>query len=125
MTNDEKVYEMHRKLCEDIEDKIAGDIHIATNTICKVEKSKVVTFDEALRSAGMKISISEKGREQMEEKWERGLPIYIPGRAVDIPRKGETSDIIKCDINKIKDVRDITEEINRLESIRNSIRCRK
>lgn len=125
MANNEIVYEMRRKLCEEIENKRNKDINDIVHTICKVEKSGVATFEEALESSKITITMHRKIKEEMAKKWEKGLPVYITDRELPIPSKGEMSEKINCDINRIIHVRDIVEEINRLKSIENSVECRK
>jgi DNA-directed RNA polymerase subunit L len=85
-----EIYEIHKTLCEGIDNKKKEDIDKVLNTICKVktEKRKIATFDEALEKSGTKISgMTDKIKEEFTKKWEKGEPIYINDRKLNIPGK--------------------------------------
>ncbi len=83
----------------------------------KTEKRKITTFDEALEKVGIKLSgITEKIKEHLIKKWEKGEPIYIMDKKLDIPGKEDIIEEIKCDINRIGEVKGYIEDISMLEN---------
>lgn len=122
-----EIYEIHNTLCEGIDNKKKEHIHKILNTICKVstEKRKIATFDEALEKSGTRLSgMTEKIKKNLTSKWEKGEPIYIMDRKLDIPGKEEAVfEEIKCDINRIGEVKDTIEEIKTLKNTEELIEC--
>lgn len=123
-----EIYEIHKTLCEGIDNKKKDDIHKVLNTICKTktEKRKVTTFDEALEKSGTKVlGLTEKIKEEFTKKWEKGEPIYIHDRKLDIPGKEEkVFEEIKCDINRIGEAKDTIEEMKTLNNIEKLMECK-
>jgi hypothetical protein len=123
-----EIYEIHKTLCKGIDNKKKEDIHKVLNTICKAktEKRKIATFDEALEKSGTKLSgMSEKVKDELTKKWEKGEPIYVHDRKLDIPGKEEkVFEEIKCDINRIGEVKDAIEEIKMLKSTEELMECK-
>lgn len=126
------MYEINKTLCEGIDNKINEDRRKVLDTICNVrtEKRKITTFYEALgalEKRGTKISgMSEKIIEELTQKWEKGEPIYIMDKKLDIPSKGKEETIfeeIKCDINRIGEVKDNLEEIKMLKNTKELMKC--
>ncbi len=121
-------WEIHKTLCKGINNKINEDQHQVQDTICKIstEKIKMATFDEALEKGGIKLSgITENIKEDLTKKWEKGEPIYIMNKKLDIPGKEEmVSEEIKCDINRIGEVKDIIEEIKMLKNTKELMECK-
>ncbi len=123
-----EIYEIHKTLCEGIDNKKNEDLHKVMNTICKVktEKRKIETFDEALEKSGIRISgITDNIKKEFTEKWEKGKPIYVNSRILEIPGKEEKIfEEIKCDIKRIEEVKDTIEEIKMLKNIKELIECK-
>ena len=61
----------------------------------------------------------------MTKKWEKGEPIYIMDKKLDIPGKeGIVSEEIKCDINRIGEVKDTIEEMKMLKNTKELMECK-
>jgi hypothetical protein len=123
-----EIYEIHKTLCEGIDNKKKEDIHKVLNTICKAktEKRKIATFDEALEKSGTKISgMTDKIKEEFTKKWEKGEPIYINDRKLNIPGKEEkVFEEIRCDINRIGEVKGTIEEMKILKNMNELMECK-
>ena len=106
-----EIYEIHKTLCKGIDNKKNEDADKVLSTICKVmtEKRKIATFNDALAKSGIKISgMTEKIKEELTKKWEKGEPIYVMNKRLDIPGKEEiVFEEIKCDINRIGEVKEM------------------
>jgi len=127
-----EMYEINKTLCEGLDNKIDEKRREVLDTICKVgvEKRKITTFYDALgvlEKRGTKISgMSEKIIEELTQKWEKGEPIYIMGKKIDIPSKGKEEIVfeeIKCDINRIGEAKDTLEEIKMLKNTKELMKC--
>lgn len=127
-----EMYEINKTLCEGLDNKINEKRSKVLDTICEVrtEKRKIETFYDALgalEKKGTKISgMSEKIIEELAQKWEKGEPIYITGRKLDIPGKGKEETVfeeIKCDINRLGEVKDTLEEIKMLKNTKELMKC--
>ena len=123
-----EIYEVHNTLCKGLDNKINEERSKVLDTICKVrmEKRKIATFDEALEKSGIRVSgMTEKIKEEFTKKWEKGEPIYIMDKKIDIPGKEEkVFEEIKCDINRIGEVKNIIEEIKMLKNTEELMKCR-
>lgn len=123
-----EIYEIHKTLCEGIDNKKNEDIHKVLSTVCKIrtEKRKIATFDEALEKSGVKVmGMTEKIKEELTKKWEKGEPIYVMDKKLDIPGKEEKIfEEIKCDINRIGDVKDTIEEMKMLKNTKELMECK-
>lgn len=123
-----ETYEIRKTLCEGIDNKKKEDINKVLNTICEVrtEKRKIATFDEALEKSGAKVvGMTEKIKGEFTKKWEKGEPIYINDRKLDIPGKDEKIfEEIKCDINRIGEVEDTIEEMKMLKNTEELMECK-
>ena len=123
-----EIYEINMTFCEGVENKINEERRKVLDTICKVrtEKRKIQTFDEALEKSGTRVSgMSEKMKEEFTKIWEKGEPIYIRDRKLDIPSKEEKIfEEIKCDINRIGDVKNNLEQIGILKNTKELMKCR-
>lgn len=123
-----EIYEIHKTLCEGIDNKKNEDVRKVLDTICKVktEKRKIATFDEALEKSGIKVmGMTGVFKEEFAKKWEKGEPIYISDKKLDIPGKEEKIfEEIKCDINMIGEIKDTIEEMNMLKNIKELMECK-
>ncbi len=123
-----ETYEIHRTLCKGIDNKKSEHVSKVLSTICKVstEKRKIATFDEALEKSGIIISgMTEKIKNDLTNKWEKGKPIYIMDKKLNIPGKEEiVFEEIKCDINRIGEVKDSIEEMKMLKNIKELMECK-
>lgn len=130
-----EIHEIHKTLCKGIDNKIYEDRNKVLDTICKVrtEKRKIATFDEALIKSGIKMAgMTKKIKDEWAKKWENDEPIYVLDvRTGFIDKKldilGKESKIfeeIKCDINKIGEVKDTIEEMKGLNNIKELMECK-
>jgi hypothetical protein len=123
-----EVHEIHRTLCEGIDNRKNEGIHKVLNTICKVrtEKRKIATFDDALGKSGIIMSgMTKKIKDELTQKWEKGEPIYVMNKKLDIPAKEEKIfEEIKCDINRIEEVKDTIEEMKMLKNTKELMQCK-
>jgi len=97
-----EIYEIHKTLCEGIDNKKKEDIDKVLNTICKVktEKRKIATFDDASKKSG------------------KASGLYIPDKEEKVFEE------IKCDINRIGEVKDTIEEMNILKNMDELMECK-
>ena len=123
-----EIYEISKTFCEGVDNKINEERRKVLDTICKVrtEKRKIATFDDALAKSGITLSgMTEKIKEELTKKWEKGEPIYIMSKKLDIPGKEEKIfEDIKCDINRIGEVKDTIEKIKILDNTKELMKCR-
>ncbi len=123
-----EIYEIHKTLCQGIDNKKNEHVSKVLSAICKVstEKRKIATFDEAIEKSGIIVSgMTEKIKKDLTNKWEKGEPIYIMNKKLDIPGKEEkVFEEIKCDINRIGEVKDTIEEMKMLKNIKELMECK-
>lgn len=126
-----EIYEINKVLCDGINNKIDEKRGKVLDTICKVktEKRKIATFDESIEKSGIKVvGMTEKIKEDLAKKWDKGEPIFVMGKKLDIPSKEEelVFEEIKCDINKIdlQPTKSYIEDISALKNTKELMKCK-
>lgn len=118
--------EIHRTLCKGMDNKKEEDTQKVLDVICKTKTRQIASLDEALEKSGIRVSgMTEKIKEEFTKKWEKGEPIRIDDRILGIPGKKEMIfEEIKCDINRIGEVKDIIEEMKMLKNTKELMECK-
>lgn len=123
-----EIWEINKTFCDGVDNNIDEKRKKVLDTICfvRTEKRKIATFGEALEKSGIIVSgMTEKIKEELTKKWERGEPILVMGKKLDIPGKEEKIfEEIKCDINRIGEVKGYIEDISMLKNTKEMMRCK-